>query len=274
MDKEALLKEYLKLNVSLDILKLVNHELKITEKRLTLCAMNRRLEAVNEAIGWRKGKGQDNRVEKVLYIVGNNSIAIAKPGKEAAPEYKGCKNYVTGEKTNNPNDMLPIIYVNFKKLENNLDFTKMFDKLETLIRADLFSLELLGMVLFRAAFMIDHYKDKEGHWRFKPLDKIIVLINAKIPFITDMPTELFLYFLEVLGLNEDVKMYTLGHNNFKEDYGRVNTLLTLSHLISVFLGKRSISKFAGALTRPPIGVAPLPKTKVFEYYPLLDPLLF
>ena len=84
--------------------------------------------------------------------------------------------------------------------------------------------------------------------------------------------DVFLYFLDVLALNEDVKMHTLGYENARYDYGRINTLLTFAHLIGVLLNRCSLAKFAGAFARPPAGMAPLPKIKgLFETFPLLSP---
>jgi len=271
---EDILKEYIKNKISLDILKTVNSELKINEKKLNRFALQRRLDTVQESISWEKGPNTEDEIIKVLYRFGDNYIAVGKPGKEASSNYKGCKNYITGEKTNNPNDMHPIIFLDGKKIEDNLDFIGMFERLEGYFRDDFFALELLGMLFYRNAFLLDHFKDKFGNWRYKPPKSIIELINDRISKIKDMPTEIFIFFLEVIALNEDVKMFTLGHSNLIEDYGRVNTLLTFAHLILVFLGKRLLSKFAGSFARQPAGVAPMPKTKVFEYFPLMKPDLF
>src|SRR3989338_7363266 len=141
------------------------------------------------------------------------------------------------------------------------------------MRADIFGLEVMGMLLFRAAYMLDHKKDQKGNWRYEPPQKTISLLEKKIPIVRDIHVRVFLHFLEVLALNEDVKVYTLGHNKF-QDYGRINTLLTFTHLISVFLNRRSISQFAGAFARPPSGMAPIPKTKITEWFPLLSQELF
>ena len=83
-----------------------------------------------------------------------------------------------------------------------------------------------------------------------------------------------MYFLDILALNEDVKMHTLGHEGAKHDYGRINTLLTFTHLIAVLLNRRSLAKFAGMFARPPSGMAPIQKTEkggIFEVFPLLKP---
>ena len=127
------------------------------------------------------------------------------------------------------------------------------------------------MLIFRMAFMSDH-QNQEGKWRYIPPKGALSILKKRLPGIGGVPVDVFLYFLDILALNEDVKMHTLGHENAQHDYGRVNTLLTFTHLVAVLLNRRSLAKFAGAFARPPSGMAPLPKIKgLFETYPLLSP---
>ncbi len=170
--------------------------------------------------------------------------------------------------------MNPHIIIAGERREKNLTFGDMFEMVETLMRADLFGLEILGMQLFRGAFMLDHKKNSEGNWRLNIPEPIMGMLEERIPMVTDIPIGVFICFLDVLGLNEDVKVYTLGYSDLKHDYGRPNTLLTFTHLIAVFLHRRSLAKFAGAFARAPIGIAPIPKTKIaLECFPLLSPEL-
>lgn len=265
---------YHKLGVSTEVLRKINQELRLPEKGITALARERRKEAVAEALTFEKGESQERRKKTVLYTLGEYTVVVAKPGKEAAPDYKSARHYKTHEKTNNPNDMLPMILKNGKPIEKNLTFGEMFERIESLMRGDLWGLELLGMLLFRGALMLDHHKNAQGMWRYAPAPFSLAQLQERIPKVDGIPTQVLLYFLETLGLNEEVKVYTLGHNDFKHDYGRVNTLLTFSHLIAVFLQRRSIAAFAGAFARPPSGMSPIAKTKkgnLFMYYPLLSP---
>ncbi len=225
---------------------------------------------LKEAIEWPKGRSQESRKITQLYGIDDFVVAVGKPGKEASPDFKR-KHYVTGVTMNNPNDMNPFVMKNGKKVGEDLTFEAMFEKIEHLMRADMFGLELLGMLIFRMAFMLDHEK-KEGKWRYVPPKNSLVILEKRLPKIGDVPSGVFLYFLDVLALNEDVKVHTMGHENAEGDYGRVNTLLTFSHLIAVLLARRSLAKFAGAFARPPAGMAAMPKIKgLFETYPLLSP---
>ncbi|MBU4338177.1 hypothetical protein KKD57_01315 [Patescibacteria group bacterium] len=263
---------YLSLGLSEKVLLTINKEISLpVGLKLSPFARPCRIEMLNEAIGWPKGKNQETRKITKIYKSGNFVIAVGKPGKEAAPDFKR-KHYITGATTNNPNDMNPFITKKGKKVGNDLTFGAMFEQVEHLMRADMFGLELLGMLIFRMAFVLDHKKNQKNKWRYTPPKKSLVILKKRLPEIGSVPADVFLYFLDVLALNEDVKMHTLGHENAQYDYGRINTLLTFANLVAVLLNRRSLAKFAGAFARPPSGMAPLPKIKgLFETYPLLSP---
>lgn len=273
MNKE-ILQYYKKINVPTKTLILINKEVSLPDEKLTSFARSRRLEAVNEALTWEKGSSQVNRKVKKLYFLEDYIIGVAKPGKEAAPDYRECTHYITRQKTNNPNDMLPVIFKSGKMIDEILSFEDIFERIEKLMHSDLFGLELMGMLLFRAAFMVDHRKEEGKYWRYYPPIKSTAILEERIPLVSGIPVRVFLHFLEVLSLNEDVKVYTLGYNDFRQDYGRINTLLTLVHLIAVLLNRKSLAKFAGSFARPPAGIAPIPKTKITEVFPLLDSNIF
>ncbi len=263
---------YIKLGIPNRDILAINEELSLpVGLRLSPFARPRRIEMLNEAINWPKGESQEKRKITKIYKSGDFTVAIGKPGKEAAPGFKR-KHYITGELMNNFNDMNPFVMKDGKKVGNDLTFGDLFEQIEHLMRADIFGLEILGMLIFRMAFMLDHKKGTKGNWRYVPPDMSSALLKKRIPEIGGIPADVFLYFLDILSLNEDVKMHTLGHENAQHDYGRINTLLTFAHLIAVLLNRRSLAKFAGMFARPPSGMAPLPKIKwLFETYPLLSP---
>jgi hypothetical protein len=265
-------KHYTNLGLSEKEILDINKELSLPAGlKLSPFARSRRAEMLTEAISWPKGANQKKRKITEVYKSGKFVVAVGKPGKEAALDFKR-KHYITGESTNNKNDMNPFVMVDGEKFGNDLTFEALFEQIEHLMRADIFGLELLGMFIFRMAFMLDHQKNQKGQWRYVPPKKSLILLKKYLPKIGDVPADVFLYFLDMLALNEDVKVHTLGYENAKKDYGRVNTLLTFAHLIAVLLNRRSLAKFAGNFARPPAGMAPLPKIKgLFETYPLLSP---
>jgi hypothetical protein len=253
-------------------MKSIHEEISIDLKQFEVKRLSgtRREQAIKEALSWPKGPDTEHKTVTCLYSIENYTIGISKPGKEAAPDYKRCRNR-NGEYTNNPNDMLPTILIDGNKREGNLSFTDIFECIHELSRKDEFGLELLGTVLFRAAFMLDHLESKPGIWRFCPPEKIMKEIETRIPTAADMPIRVFLHLVEVLSLNEDVKYGTLGYDTIWAEYGRRNNLLTCAHLIAVLLNRASLIKFAGSLTRPPVGVAPLSYKKGLEVFNLLVP---
>jgi hypothetical protein len=109
MNKTEVLAYYKNLKIPEQTLKKLNQIIKLPNFSLSKFATPLRLEAVNEALKWKKGYDQENREVTKLYFVREYTAAIAKPGKEAAPDYKGCTHYITREKTNNENDMNPHI---------------------------------------------------------------------------------------------------------------------------------------------------------------------
>lgn len=264
-------KFYLTLGLSENEIQNINKELSLPiGLKLSPFAKSRRVEMLKEALGWPKGKNQEKRKITEIYRSGDFIVGIGKPGKEAAPAFKR-RHYITGEITNNPNDMNPFIMKRGKKVGNDLTFEALFEQIDHLKRADIFGLELLGTLIFRMAFMLDHEKNQKNQWRYALPERSLAILKKRLPRIGEVPVDVFLYFLDVLALNEDVKMHTLGYENAQYDYGRVNTLLTFAHLIAVLLNRRSLAKFAGAFARPPSGMAPLPKIKgLFETYPFLS----
>jgi len=270
------LKEYEILGISKENLILLNKLLKIPESKLTSNATEKREKYVKEAISWECGKDQEHRIITIVYDFGDWKVAVGKPGKEADINYKSFRNYKTGLKGNNPNDMNPHILFKNKKIEKDLTFQEIFGEIEKMKREDLFGLELFGMLIFRMAFMLDHKEDSKGKIRYSPDDKLVEMLQKRIPEVSEKKIKPFLFYLDVLGLNEDIKVNEGGHG-LSKDYGRINTLLTFAHLIAVLLNRRPLFKFAGQFSRPPSGMAPIAKTRrgdIFESYPLLDPLLF
>ena len=107
----------------------------------------------------------------------------------------------------------------------------MFEQIEHLMHADMFGLELLGMLIFRMAFMLNHQRKKCSRKLSDiPPSQSMLVLNKRLPKVGDVSQKNILYFLDVLALNEDVKVHTLGHENAKYDYGRINTLTYLCSL--------------------------------------------
>ena len=83
-----------------------------------------------------------------------------------------------------------------------------------------------------------------------------------------------LYFLDILSINEDVKVDTKGYKNLRSktrniDNGRTNTHLTYCNLIATILGRVAIGDFAYQFQRA-AGMASLSKSKGENVFPLLS----
>src|SRR3989338_3601492 len=201
---------YLMLGVSESEIQQINKELFLPQGlKLSPFARQRRIEMLQEAISWPVGRNQEKRKITEIYKVGDFVVAVGKPGKEAAPNFKR-KHYITGITTNNKNDMNPFIMKENAKVGNDLTFSELFEQIEHLMRADMFGLEILGMLIFRMAFMLDHKQDTDKHWRYNIPNESLIMLNKRLPKIGDVSTDVFLYFLDILALNEDVKVHTLG----------------------------------------------------------------
>ena len=227
-------------------------------------------ETVDEAIAFSEGESR-NQAEKdgktTLYKIKDYEICVLKPGKEKFEFNKTNKNYSDGRKTNNPNDMTPTIYKSNIRYEKNLTFGQIwenFEKFKDLDKQEY--LEVLGAVLFRQAWMLDHHKEDDC-WRWVAPEHSMNFLEENEIEIEGMSTEAFLYFLEVLALQESVKYFTLGYTKKDKKVGRVNNVLTGCHFIAVLMNKAPIWTFAGRLST---GVAPITQKNGPIYFPPLS----
>jgi len=243
--------------------------LKVEEKSLsTKVAGLKRMERVLEAISWSGGK-QDNKKYYTIFSEGEYSIKLGKPGKEAVRTYNMCK-YHDGHRGNNPNDMRPYIFKNNLPQEHQVaSFTNIFNELQKLGRANEEALELIGCLLFRSAYMIDHQEISPKIWRYEIPSEVMDVIVEKLPTADGVPMKVFLHFLDALAWNEDVKYHTLGFD-VRLGYGRRNNLLTCVNLIGVLLNRVPISKFAGSFSRPPVGISDISKKEALTIFSLLN----
>jgi hypothetical protein len=248
----------------------LNNLLKVDKNDLTpRISGKKREDRIAEAISWNSGV-VGNLEYHTIFSEGEYSIRLGKPGKEAAQDYNMCK-YKDGHRGNNPNDMRPVIFKNNILQENQVaSFTEIFNELQTLGRADEYSLELIACLLFRSAYMIDHIETLSGIWRYDIPVEILNKIEEKLPIADNIPIKVFLHFLDALAWNEDTKYHTLGFN-IKDGTGRKNNLLTCVNLIGVLLNKVPISKFAGSFSRPPIGISAISNKEALQIFPLLKP---
>ena len=200
--------------------------------------------------------GVREQVHTVIYQSNELEIGIFAPGKEASNK-STTKAYVgdRGPKPNH-NDMLPIITVDGNRIDDiDLTFGQMFDILGKCAKKSEEGLLILSAMFYRNGFCLDHTINNGTVRLHIPAYSLLVL-KKEISHIGEIPVEAFIYFMDVLAMNEDAKVHALGRVKF-ERYGRTNTLLTFTHVIAVLIGRVSLAKLCGSFSRPPSGMAPI-----------------
>ena len=267
----------------------------------------------------KKSIEQWKRPITIIYESGDYKIGFARPGKEAATDYTLINHYshCTGDcckdgrttKTNNPPDVFPLIMKDkeiisvrkrsFKSVRKPLNvvgwtFERVFKGFEINGHIDpnnsksLLGMEILGSLLFRSAFMLDHSKDSHNSWRVNYPRNSLSELKSRIPYLPvedflyyggqtrthKVPIDVMLYFLDILSINEDVKVDTKGYKDLRSktsnvDNGRTNTHLTYCNLIATILGRVAIGDFSYQFQRK-AGMADLSKSKGENIFPLLS----
>lgn len=267
----------------------------IDEKTLLELSYEKRLDSLREAKGdnWSLGPPMSkDEIKKermqspfdcsewnTVYseIYSSHGVGVFRPGKEAATDYElshftSCKCGDCSNKMPNQYDMLPVIMVGNENQATKITYTKdksrvkhytpwtlehfslILEELKTMEDGD-FYLELIGTILVRMAYMLDHEKDNMGRWRLVIPSSTKTYINAHFPELNfhegDYPrtvsTETLLILFDVLAINEEIKVDAKGNVDLKRSgkiaaNGRVNTLLTYANVIATMIGRQKVSK--------------------------------
>lgn len=200
-------------------------------KELKESSLVRRTKLIKEAIKFPKTKSKENKKTTILYSFRNYEIGVQKPGKEFFSTR--IKNKLTGQPGNNKNDMFPSIFKKGQFVDKPGSFEEIFKQFLLLMDSER-SLQLMGCLMVRNAFTLDHKIDKNGKLRYTPPKSVIKEIKKELPKEFPEPLEVFLSYLEVIALNEDVKYFTLDYD-IKTGIGRQNNLLTYANIINVIL---------------------------------------
>jgi len=230
-------------------------ELQLPEGFLKRHRVSVQMDTVEEAISF-KSSYSENGIWTQIYDVNDYEVGVYKPGKE-----------FFWDENKNINDMKPTIRKNNKDLDTVKSFTEIFEIFENMIKEkNLELLQILGSIFFRNSFMLDHHEVKNDIVRYQIPEKSLNYLKEHFPMVGEgIPIDVFLYFLDVIGLNEDVKYHTLGHD-ISTGTGRGNNFGTYANMMALFTGKQKLFKFAGSLGRPPSGVAPLSAKAAKEFF--------
>jgi len=189
-------------------------------------------------------------------------VGVGKYGKEY---YLDTIRWKDGHKGNNPNDMRPMVWKDGKEIEFDGSFDHVFNFFQKVSHVDNRALELLGCLMFRNAYLLDH----DGQMRYNPPKDVIYYINSILPEYEGISVEAYLHYMEMIAWNEDVKYSTLGYD-VHSGIGRKNNMLTYAHIIAILMGKGSLSKLCSQFSRPPVGVSPIAISLAQDVFPDLN----
>lgn len=199
----------------------------------------KRMKRISEALNWKSGTFED-KIYTSFWEEGSLKIALGKPGKESQDSYSGDINQ---------HDMRPDIFDNGINRKKAATFGDVVYELEKVSEKNNYCVELLGALMFRSAFLLDHVEIKEGVVRYMPSEEVIKYINERVPTIYGISPLGFLHYIDAIALNEDVKYYCKGRNLEKESVGAKNNYLTYVKLIAVITGEIPVSSIANQLLR-------------------------
>ncbi len=222
----------------------------------------KRLNRIREAMSWPIGTFE-NKTYTLYYKEYEYEIKFGKPGKESQESYNGTKN---------PHDMRPEIFKDKKNLGLAATFGDVIFDLEEVAKKEKYCVELLAVLMFRSAFLLDHkeVKDFAGNliYRYIPNQEVIDYITERIPEIYGVPPVVFLQYLDAIALNEDVKYHFKGKNLAKVGTGAKNNYLTYVLLTAVITGDIPVSIIAAKLLRT--NVAAINLKQAFSVLPHIN----
>lgn len=207
---------------------------------------------VNEAISWEGNTQKGKLIYHDLWESSNKrfKVSLGKYGKEY---YLNTVQWKNGNKGNNPNDMKPTVYIDGNEYIFDGSFDHVFHYFQEVYKYNEKALEILGCLMCRNAFLVDHIS-VNGHFTYVPPTEAILYLQNTLPPIEGIEIETYLHYLDAIAWNEDTKYYTLGYD-IHSGIGRKNNMLTYAHIIAVLLGKASLAKLCSSFSRPPIGVS-------------------
>jgi len=203
----------------------------------------KRLNRMEEAMSWPVGTFE-NKTYTTYYKGGEYEIRLGKPGKESLESYRG---------TRNPHDMRPEIFKNGENLNLAATFGDVIYDLEEVAKVEKYCVELLAVLMFRSAFLLDHQESRDASgnliYRYAPNQEVIDYVTERIPLIYSVPPIVFLQYIDAIALNEDIKYHYKGFDLSRVSTGAKNNYLTYVLLTTVITGDVPVSVIAAKLLR-------------------------
>lgn len=231
------------------------------DKNAIKLAKSLRAKSIDDAVLLSEGPSRNKMHYHILWQGDGYEVGVGKPGKETV-----TKNVINP----NINDMWPFIRKDGVYDEKSASFDDIFYELEHMRNRSRHSLELLGCLLARSAYMLDH-DVVDQKVVYVPPKIVMDEISKDISTMFKVPLVVFLQYLEAIALNEDVKYQkrlNMKGKPYAKAAGRPNNLLTCAHLIAVLLQKTSVVGFATGFAKKR-GVSPLDAEQLMGCFPLL-----
>ena len=132
----------------------------------------KRIDLVNEAISWKGDSSKGSYITEWLWTSpdANNRVGLGKFGKEFYLDTIRWKNGYIG---NNPNDMKPTVEINGSVMEFDGSFEHVFRFFQDTYKKDTDALTVLGSLMYRAAFLIDHQPIRPNVYRYNPPKDVV-----------------------------------------------------------------------------------------------------
>ena len=189
-------------------------------------ATNKRIQTIDEHISLKSGADLNNQMNYYFYEFKDFKVGIRKPGKESI---------ASGDKKNK-NDSTPTIWKSDKIHDVGEAFGDIFCNFYSIKEKSIEFIHHIYQLFVRNAFLIDHKLDFNKKLRYSPDLTSINKINYEIK---DVPIYVYLLYLELIALNEDVKYSTLPNFGLKHiinnGTGRQNNMLTYASILLVVL---------------------------------------
>ena len=237
--------------------------------------------SIREAMAWPGGPSIENKNWVTVYSEGAYEVCLGKPGKESL--WEGPRQRV--------NDMTPTVFLHGQAMTMTRDgrtvpYTPTFMEIfASRLKTSLAGTEsgevslVLGALLFRAAYMLDHRppNTEKPNWHWSPPASVVEYLRSNHPLVNEngvpMPVMVYLHMLDSLALNEDVKYSTNpvdGGQTFREitDTGRTNTLKTCVNVLSLTADMDRLPKILDGFSKGR-GVATITQTDAKKLFPLL-----
>lgn len=224
----------------------LNDLLPLPKGHLGPLRLKERHASVLEAMSWDAGADPERPVWTPVYFRGAYQVGVDKPGKESIRE---------GEDLN-AHDMRPSIRTlgGVEVDPQPRSFGEMWASFEALAdQGEHAALVVLGRLLFRNAYFLDHVESQKGRWRYQPPEEVLDFLAKSGHGDGHMSRDLLVYLVELVALNEDVKYWDrLGRSGKPHDMksvGRVNNLMTALRFVLIHLGLLSFTAMIDSMTR-------------------------